>query len=176
MQFWDGTISIQPGDQEDGYAIKSIQFGGLQDPIKIIDQILDSYSPGNPDIVNVTDSIVQAIQKMTPSLPTAFSVIHITSGSSSNTNLTGFQNTVIFDSGATGKSATLISSSDPSVIQGYPYRFMMSSGVLTSNTVKVVSGDHLNGTVNGTYTLSASATNWISATAVADSSGWFISI
>lgn len=177
--FQDGTISIMPvtwGSIQAGYAVNGIDIlSSIQPPtsIKIIDQILDTFSVSS-GVVNNTDSIVQAIQKLAGALSNAYTGIHITSGSSSTTNLAAYERGVIFDSGVTGKTVKLRSVSDPDVIPWVPYPFLVGSGVITSNTIGVQTGESLNNTVNGTYTIAGLLSGWVWVNAICDGTGWFI--
>lgn len=175
--FPDGTISIPPitppGSALDGYAIQAIDIFGTQNQIKIIDQILDSYSP-SAGVVNNTDSVVQAISKIGSTLPTNYSSLHITSGSSSTTNLTAFQRLIIIDPSVTGKTAVLPSASSDGVLVGVPYTFIVGSGLVTSNTIAVQTGEYLNNNLNGTYTLTGLLSGWVKIDAITDGSRWFI--
>ena len=177
MIFQDNTISITPisptSEILDGYAIKGISIEGIQTQIKVIDQILDTFI-SSPGIVSNTDSLVESIQKIASTLATNYTTIHITSDSSSNTNLTEFQRFVIIDSNVTGKTVTLPTANASGVIAGVDYTFMVGSDVITSNTIAVPSGSYLNNVLNGTYTLTGLLTNWLRVSAISDGSRWFL--
>lgn len=173
MQFQDGSITIQPSDATDGYTIKAIGFSGVQNSIKIIDQVLDSFV-STPGIVDSSDSIVTMANKFASSIDTNYSGLHITSNSSSNTNLTAFQRFVIIDPSVTGKTVTLPSPSASGVIPWTEYIFVVGGGLVTSNTIAVPSGAYLNNTLNGTYTLSGLLSGWVRTGATSDGSRWFV--
>lgn len=76
----------------------------------------------------------------------------------------------IFDSEVTGKSVTTPSTG---MVIGKIYTIFVGSGVITSNTIRVPSGVSLNGTVNGTYTLTRLLSGWVNVSVIWDGSGWF---
>lgn len=164
--FW--TITPTPG-----CAISNISYDGIQAEIKIIDQVLDSFSL-TPGVVSTSDTVVEAISKLASSADTNYTGLHITSGTSSPLSLTAFQRAVIFNSGVNGKTVKLPSASDADVIPWVPYPLLTLSGLLTSNTIGVQTGESLNGTVNGTFTL-AGITGVAKATAITDGTAWFVS-
>lgn len=173
MQFFDGSNSIFPADPVEGYAIQPVNFNGVQIPFKIIEVVLDTFA-STSGIVNSSDSVVGAIQKLASSVDTNYTGLHITSGTSSPLNLTALQRAVIFDSGVSGKTIKLPSATDPDVIPWVPYPLLALSGLLTSNTIGVQTGQSLNGTVNGTFTL-AGITGVAKAIAITDGTAWFVS-
>jgi len=109
------------------------------------------------------------IQQVIPTLPVFYNVVHV----SSSVSLTANQNTIIVDSPTTGETITLLSSSDPSVVPGLPYKFIMMDGASTSNLLAVQSGDYLNGVVDGTALLVGHLSGIASLTLVSDGTGWF---
>lgn len=172
--FQDGTISIIPTSSNSGNYLQAIAIDGSQNQARVVDQIIDTFG-ASPGIVNNSDSIVGAINKISSSLSTNYSVIHISSGSSSSTSLTAYQSTIIIDGSVTGKTVILPSSSAPGVIPGKPYRFIIGGGLITSNTIGVIPGDKLNTVTNGTYTVAGALSSWNSVVGVSDSTGWFLS-
>jgi hypothetical protein len=152
MQFQDGSISIQPGDPEVGYAIKAIGFSGIQNPIKIIDQLLTGIST-IPGILNGSDSILLGMGKVAASLDTAYTTLGIASGTAASTQLTAFQRAIIIDGGVTGKTIILPNVATAGVIPGCEYIFSVGSGLVTTNTIAVPSGNYMNDTLNGTFSI-----------------------
>lgn len=170
--FQDGSITVNPAPNDspkEGYFSAPIQIDGDQNSLKVIDQILDTFS-FSPGLVNSSDSIIEAINKLAASVDTVYSVIHV----SDDRILTGLQRSFIIDEGTNGKNFTLPSSSDSYVIPGASYRFFIANGGPYSNTIAVQSGDYLNTTVDGTYTLVSDLSQWKFVCATSDGSGWFI--
>lgn len=156
-----------------GYTIQAISYEGLQVEIKIIDQILDSFSL-TPGVVSNADTLVEAVNKLASSADTNYTGLHITSGTSSPLNLTALQRGLIFNSGVNGKTVKLPSATNPDVIPWVEYPIFTLSGLLTSNTIGVQTGESLNGTVNGTFAL-AGVLGSAKASAMTDGTTWFIS-
>lgn len=127
-----------------------------------------------PNNIPTRGYAIQAIsifgnQVEVPTLPVFYNVVHVTS----NVSLAAYQNTIIVDSPTDGKTITLLSSSDPSVVPGLPYKFIIMDGAVTSNTIGVTPGDFLNGVEDGTYVLNARVSGIVSLTLISDSVGWF---
>lgn len=162
------TITPTPG-----CAISNISYDGLQVEIKIIDQILDSFNL-TPGVVSSTDTIVEAVNKLASSADTNYTGLHITSGTSSPLNLTAFQRAIIFDSGVNGKTIKLPAANDSDVIPWVEYLIFTLSGLLTSNTIGVQTGDYLNNTVNGTFSIGG-VVGVAKFSAMSDGSRWFVS-
>lgn len=165
--FW--TITPTPG-----YAISNISYDGIQNGIKIIDQILDSFSLTS-GVVSNADTIIEAVNKLASSADTNYTGLHITSSTSSPLNLTAFQRGIIFDSGVNSKIINLPSASDPDVIPWREYPIFILSGILTNNTIGVQTGESLNGTVNGTFAL-AGVIGSAKGSIMSDGTAWFIAL
>lgn len=177
LVFQDGSISIMPiwppQIIQSGYSLQAMDIYGYQNQIKIIDQTLDTFIP-NFGVVNNSDSIVQGLQKLAASADTNYAGLHIISGSSTTTNLTAFQRGVIIDPGITGKTIILPSANASGVIPWKDYPIIVGGGVITSNTIGVPSGNYINNTLNGIYTLTGLLSGWLRVNAVSDGSKWFI--
>lgn len=155
--FFDDSVSVDPlAWQTDwtGYAINPITIFGSQTAIKIVDQVVDSYSPTTGVLAN-TDTIAEMFSKVGGTLPTNYTTLGITSGSPSSTQLTAFQRYIVIDGSVTGKTIILPDVAASGVIPGTEYIFSLGGGLVTSNTVAVPSGNYMNDTLNGTYTIAA---------------------
>lgn len=168
--FMDGSVTVDPLSWQTnwtGYAINPITIFGTQTAIKIVDQVVDSYSPSSGTLAN-TDSISQMFSKIGAILPTNYTVLT----TATNTTLTAFQRTCVVT--AVGQTIKLPASNASGVIAGVPYMIVFPANLTSAGTVGVTTGDTLNGSVNGTYASPISVTVPRINIAISTGSVWFV--
>lgn len=167
------SIAYAPyGSVQPGYAINGIDITAVETPPtvqKIITAVLDDFSP-IAGVVDNSDTIVSAISKITATLQNYYSVLHV----SSSVSITALQRTIIVDAGTDGETFELPLSSDPLVIPGVSYHFIVADGAINNNTISVQTGDSLNNVVDGTFLLTSQLSGWVKVEAISDRSSWFI--
>jgi hypothetical protein len=169
MLFEDGTVSISYNNSPTpGFAIKAITIEGLQNEIKIIDQVLDSLSPA-PGVVDSTDTIVTMANKLVSASDVSYGTPLITSTSAI---LTPFQR--LCQVTDIDQTITLPSSSDPAIIPGTICIIIFPEHSNSPGTIVVGSGDFLNGALDGIYLVPAISgiPNAVRVTSIGN--GWYV--
>jgi hypothetical protein len=138
--------SAQPSIGIEGTAIQSIDSKGAAKTISIINQILTGLIAVS-GTVTAADTILQAIQKLAGTAPTAYGSINV----SANHQFLASETLVIMDSN--NKIGTLPAANATGVIPGVTtYTLKMGTGAILG-TLAVPVGESLDGTLNGTFAI-----------------------